>query len=794
MLSTGPGLKDLTGNVHIDTLECRNLSATNFAIDNLNVNTSLLPTVDNAVDLGSSAKRFKRAYVNDIDLGVTRASKQLKTDASGVVAFDPLLSVGTGNGLTLNSGTQVLDLALASGSGSGAITSSTYNDIVANTAARHNAVTLGTSNGLSLLGQQLSLQTATTSVPGAASAALVTDVNANTAARHAAVTLGTSNGLSLAGQQISLGTASASTTGALTSTDWNTFNGKQPLLFTTTSLPFENRIDSVFASPPYSFLVSNHLSVNGRTGIGLTGYDSAAKLHVRDTTSGVRAVLDVNAAAYTGASVGLWFGNTASNYPYAQIDGIDGQPLINQVFLGDLAFKTNTNQTMNERMRIKASGNIGIGTASPGALLQIGAPVDVFYSTRSETLAAFGSAGSQPSLTGAALNGTAVLYSNDAMALNRGSSLAFAARHYNFGGGEGHMIVGRVSGVQQSGATSYGGDLVFETHQDSTAALYERMRIKASGRVGMGTGDPARCLHVASNDIQLRLSGSDTNKILDIGYDTTNNFSYLQCVQIGVANRPLCLNKDGGAVSIQTTETKGTTQIGSTSHVPSAGGGAVPGLVVNSNASSWVALDAGPPNTGNRVVMGNISNQATIGGHNDPFNLWTDLVINPSTDGRVGVGTFAPTHKFHVSGDVNVSAGTYRRDGQAIQNVVPGVRTGAMNLAQIPFYTVWQQLFYIDIPYAGQWKCSGSAQFAYHCNSAWFEMSWSTTSAAMGVAANTQTFHTPNISNQTVYYGVEAILVTTGPQRVYLNGRVGVFTGAGDFIINGGQVAAYRLV
>ncbi len=41
------------------------------------------------------------------------------------------------------------------------------------------------------------------------------------------VTLGTANGLSIVGQVLSLGLSSASTTGALSSTDWNTFNGKQ---------------------------------------------------------------------------------------------------------------------------------------------------------------------------------------------------------------------------------------------------------------------------------------------------------------------------------------------------------------------------------------------------------------------------------------------------------------------------------------------------------------------------------------------------------------------------------------
>lgn len=45
---------------------------------------------------------------------------------------------------------------------------------------------------------------------------------------HNPVTIGTANGLSLSTQQLSLATSSGSTTGALTSTDWNTFNNKEP--------------------------------------------------------------------------------------------------------------------------------------------------------------------------------------------------------------------------------------------------------------------------------------------------------------------------------------------------------------------------------------------------------------------------------------------------------------------------------------------------------------------------------------------------------------------------------------
>lgn len=56
------------------------------------------------------------------------------------------------------------------------------------------------------------------------------NVAANTAARHNAVTLGTANGLSLSTQALSLALASGSTTGALSSTDWTTFNNKQNAL------------------------------------------------------------------------------------------------------------------------------------------------------------------------------------------------------------------------------------------------------------------------------------------------------------------------------------------------------------------------------------------------------------------------------------------------------------------------------------------------------------------------------------------------------------------------------------
>jgi hypothetical protein len=84
-----------------------------------------------------------------------------------------------------------------------------------------------------------------------------TDVAANTAARHNAVTIGTANGLSLSTQVLSLGLASTSTTGALSSTDWNTFNSKQAAL--TFSAPLINTSGTI-SIPVATSSVNGYLS------------------------------------------------------------------------------------------------------------------------------------------------------------------------------------------------------------------------------------------------------------------------------------------------------------------------------------------------------------------------------------------------------------------------------------------------------------------------------------------------------------------------------------------------------
>jgi len=60
------------------------------------------------------------------------------------------------------------------------------------------------------------------------------DIALNTASRHDAVTLGTANGLSLLTQQLSLGLSASGVPGALSGDDWNTFNNKQEKIWSKT--------------------------------------------------------------------------------------------------------------------------------------------------------------------------------------------------------------------------------------------------------------------------------------------------------------------------------------------------------------------------------------------------------------------------------------------------------------------------------------------------------------------------------------------------------------------------------
>ena len=104
-----------------------------------------------------------------------------------------------------------------------------------------------------------------------------TDVAANTAARHSALTLGTSHyGLSLSSQVLSMQLATTSLDGALLHTDWNTFNGKQNAL-SGTGLVYSTAGTISYDTNTYlttSAAASTYLALSGGTVAGVTTFNS----------------------------------------------------------------------------------------------------------------------------------------------------------------------------------------------------------------------------------------------------------------------------------------------------------------------------------------------------------------------------------------------------------------------------------------------------------------------------------------------------------------------------------------
>jgi hypothetical protein len=204
---------------------------------------------------------------------------------------------------------------------------------------------------------------------------------------------------------------------------------------------------------------SMRIANTGNVGIGTTA--PTTPLHINGT-NGELLRLSISSNASIQQTFGLGFATGSSSiHPGASVSAEEFDASDSRAALTFSTRDTNDDTAPTERMRISSTGNVGIGSTSPSAKLEV----------------------------------------------NTGSSAAYFTRTAGDTGVTGTTFgIGTASTTTRLGSS---GDLLFVVGAVGTAALSqtERMRITANGNVGIGTSSPTEVLHVVGGNL---LVGTDS--------------------------------------------------------------------------------------------------------------------------------------------------------------------------------------------------------------------------------------------------------------------------------------------
>ena len=443
------------------------------------------------------------------------------------------------------------------------------------------------------------------------------------------------------------------------------------------------------------------LDSNGRLGIGTPS--PSTPLHVYNATANGVATFESG-----DAQGGIALKDNSTTQPvFLLADGND--------------FKVQTNAS--ERMRINSSGNVGIGTSSPLTALHI------------ENL------------------GVGSANFNKGIIIKTGDG--------SFTSGHGPMLEFRNEDVYMAGITgiresSWASGLQFFTHNSSSGNVYgttflERMRIDASGNVGIGTASPGEKLHVEGS---IRASGNigvtqtDGDYLAKLYQSSADGFLELYTGESTPVSRTKISSYGNSYIN---PAAGGNVGIGTTSpgHKLDVDGGSIRvqdvGQYIYFGSNSSVKVGTASSNS-NDLYLGSADD---INMESNFIRLYRDGYYGSTEYGRLafaadswlctgssshylGIGTNNPTEKLHVSG--NVLATAYYGDGYNLTGVGGSTTAGAVGTYGA-FYNVtnnnllgpgstvsgssllWCGFFaYSGVGYqaatpSGTWRCMGASGY-----------------------------------------------------------------------------------
>jgi hypothetical protein len=358
---------------------------------------------------------------------------------------------------------------------------------------------------------------------------------------------------------------------------------------------------------------------------------------------------------------------------------------------GTLQFYTGSGGALSERMRVSSSGNVGIGTTTPGNALHVNnafgngyirvsgaglgavnfqdnsAPIDrKIYQWRSEG-GLFRMSLADDGNTGPVLQN--ILVATGAGKVGVGTASPADLLHVDGGLLSGQLRISG-TGLAALNLIDHGGPPDAKFYQLRTDGGRFRLSLindavtnfvqlnilvaNSMGSVGIGTDNPLYKLHVTQGSVGIQNSGSDAvvvttsgaaNESLTTGWSAGGGFGYLQGGVWGAATKNIVLQGGGGNVGIgpgMTTPTEA--------------------LMVNGNISVHRGASPGPAEL--RVYNGGqiaewAFRQSSATSHDLKISksvggVYSDY-LTVSTSGNVGIGTQPTTHTLEVGGTISAT-------------------------------------------------------------------------------------------------------------------------------------------